>query len=271
MIKKLLVIIAVLSLLAGTAYAAALDDGLTREVWAQNKGHSVVTDSSAVIKIWALPGGAANPALGVSGSTALIIYEDVTSGTGHSIDTGSSSYDTVGEVVDFINTNLSSDSSIKIYASVGADARRSMGTRTLEAANYIAASSSKETSTAIAYLSTAGKISAGVEGKTNKINRIKSFTCQNPGGYSATGADGITYTVYDGDTSVWSKYVTGAVLRTVNNTSNSANTVTFPDAKGISASTGNSLMVEAVNETDSAGTSTAERSLTRISIVYDQF
>lgn len=266
--KKLLAVIAVLSLIAGTAYAAALDDGLTREVWAQNKSRAVATDGSAAIKIWCLSGGAARPAIGVSSSTSLIIYENVTARTGHTIDTGSSSYDTVGEVVDFINTNLSSDSSVKIYASVGSDARRSSSTRILEAADHINAGTDQDSSTAIAYLSTNYRLSAGVEGKANKYNRIKSFDAQLPDGGVTNG---VTYTVYDGNTAVWTKYVPAENLRTVTAIMASPNTVAFPATKGISSTMGNSIMVEAVLDGGSSNTTAAEKSQTNISIVYDQF
>jgi len=271
MIKKLLVIIAVLGLIAGTAYAAALDDGLTREVWAQNTARSVTTDNSVFVKVWALSGGATNPGVGVSNSTTIIVYENYVTGVGHTISSKSSSYDTVGEIVDFINTNLSSDSSVKIHASVGRDARRSTSATTLVVADIIAASSDPDTTTAVVKGQTGGRISVGVEGKANKINRIKSFNCQLPAGYSATGADGVTYTVYDGDDAIWKKYVTGAVSRATQDMSNSANSVKFSEGKGVSVKTGNSLMVEAVSDTRNAAVTSTDKTLTQISIEYDQF
>ena len=269
LMKKFLLVLIALSLTAGFAYAIDFDQAVTNAVSVQNVGRTVATDSSAIIKIWST-GGAANPGLGVSSSTSIIVYSNVASQVGYTISTRDTATDTAGEIVDYINTNFSSDSSVKIYAEVGSDARRASSARSLVPADIISAGLNQADSTAIANAQTNGRISVGVEGKTGRINRIKSVSVQLPNGYSATGADGITLSLYDGNTAVWSKYITGAVLRATSDDSNSANTIKFNEEKGISVTKGNSIMAEAVGDTSSAAVTATEKTLTRAAIVYDQ-
>jgi hypothetical protein len=267
--KKILVVLAILILIAGSAYAIDMNQSITNALGAQNSARSVVTDSSAIIKIWS-PGGSAHAGIGISSSTSIIVYTDYTLQKGITISTRDTSTDTAGEIVDYINQNLATDSSVLISASIGADSRRSSSAKTLVPADIIDAGQTQAASTAIAYAQTNARISAGVEAKNGKINRLKSFTCQHPAGYSATGADGVTYTIYDGNTAIWTKYISGDAYRTSSNPANSSNTVTFPDDKGLSATKGNSLMVECVSDTASAAVNTTAKTLERISIVYDQ-
>ena len=70
--KKILVIFAVLSLIAGTAFAANLNDGLTRQVYAQSKGRSVVSDKSVLFNVWYE--GSGTGTIGISSSSVNLYH-----------------------------------------------------------------------------------------------------------------------------------------------------------------------------------------------------
>jgi hypothetical protein len=259
--KKFLVLIAVLSLIAGTAYAAAVDEGLARQVWAQSKGRSVVSDGSVLFRVW-YTGSSTNPGVGVSSNVVLKLYSDVATPTATTINTGSTSYDTIGEVVDYINGSVTD-----FHAECGPDGYRAFATSYLLAKN-IATPGTNETTAASVYsdASTSKYLLCGVNPDSSKFSRIKSFT------HRVAGTGAVTVKVWDGDTTVWRQDILEASYISATANGTSPNTVTFTNTgdKGITGGLGNPLVVEVYRAT-TLGDTSAKTSEANVSIVYDQF
>ena len=259
--KKLIIAIAILALFAGSAFAAALDDGMTRQVWAQSKGRAVVSDGSVVFRVWYAGSGAA-PAVGVSSDSVLMLYTDVTAATYDSCDTSSASYNTIGEVVDYVN------SLDGWHAEAGPDGYRAFDLgQNLLCANYAAAGANEPNANEVKLdTGTAKTIMCGVNPDASKVSRIKQI-------YARGGGSGlVTMSVYDGDTAVWSRYVKDENWNSSTAFGSSADTVTFTTTgdKGISAGTGKNLVVS-VSRATTLGDALNKLNDTNISIVYDQF
>ena len=260
--KKILVFMAVLALLAGTAYAADLNDGLTRQVWGQSKGRSVVSDGSVAMRVWYT--GSANGAINVS-TNSVNLYDD---GALTAVDKGT--YGTAEIMVDYISSLATWE------AALGPDAIPGTvigGPTNLAVLTNAAAGTSKSSPSYVSLDSgSSRRLSAGIEGTEGKFNRIKSITSK----YASAAPGTITVLVYDGDNLMWRKDVNTTPYNTATSKDASPDTVTFMNAtdKGIAGSLGKSLV--AVVSTDTAvvisSPITADKVTDHnISIVYDQF
>lgn len=267
MIKKLLVIIAVLGLIAGTAYAADLNDGLTKQVWAQAKGRSVVSDGSVALRIWYVGSGAG--AVSVSANSIRLYHNGTETAVNYS------TYGTAEKVVEYI------DGLGNWEALLGPDARPGtlfFGPTNITLASNAATAGTSKTNPSYVYQdsSTIGYLSAGIEPTDGKYNRIKSVTSK----FATNPTNGIvSLLIYDGDTLVWRKDITatagvGYNLSTAKDCS--PDTVSFVDKtdKGLAGSMGKSLI--AVVSGSTAVTldypmTTDKLTDHNISIVYDQF
>lgn len=266
LMKKILLAFLSFLLLAGVVQAAEMTQAINAEYTAQNTGRSRATDSSVVLKVWGTEGILSFPGLGVSTSTTIIVYTNYATGAGVSIDTQDASFDTVGEVVDYINTNLASDSTIKMNASVGTDAYRDMPTTSILRANIVAVGTSRDTAGTVA-TANSRIMSAGVESNAGVTPRIKSISCQMPVSVGS-GATGVTLSVYDGNTRIWRKYTGLSGLYTAGDVSNSANSVVFP-GKGLAATKGNSICAVATSDGNVLA-DTSSLAINNIAIIYDK-
>lgn len=251
--KKLLVLIAVLAI-AGTAFAADLNDGLTKQVYAQSKGRSVVSDSSVLLQAWYT--GTGTGTIGVSGNTSVNLYEN---GVLTAADVAT--YTTVETLANQI------DATANWNAVVGPDAYKSHASTNLLTITTAAAGSTKESPTNVLMdCSTPDELMCGVQATENKINRIKSITHRVPG----TGI--VTLRVYDENTLVWQKSISADAYTQSASPNASPNTVTFTNTgdKGLSGGMGNSLVARvsrtSIGVTDETGITAAN-----LAIVYDQF
>ena len=263
--KKLYLVLISILLLTGAAQAAEYTQAITAELSAQNVGRSRVTDASVILKVWNTT--LESPGVGVSDSTSLILYTNRITPTGITIDSAAAALDTVGEVVDYINTNLSTDSTVRFYASVGNDAYRDLSTTNLLPANISVPGATKALASTVANASSRS-LSVGVEDLGGMTPRLKSITSSLP--LAATGD--ITISVYDGNTRVWRKYISNSAYNSATANSASANSVTFAEGngKGLSVTKGNALCVEATTGVNvRAGTD--DLAINSISIVYDQY
>lgn len=261
--KTLLVFISIL-LLAGVAQAVEMNQAITSELTSQNKGRSRSTDSSVVLKVW--QGDALTLAgVGVSNGSTILLYTNVRTPTAITLDTRDTSLDTVGEVVDYINTNFSSDSSVEFYASVGSDAYRDMPSKSLTAADISVPGITKADASTVA-TGNSRLMSAGVEATDGVTPRIKSISAQIP----ASGATYVQLAVYDGNTKVWQRTTGIGAYNSSTADSASPNSVILPEAKGISATKGNSIVAVATTNAN-VDTDTVAKAVNNIAIVYDQY
>lgn len=261
--KKLFIVVAILllagSVLVADANAAAMDEGMTRQVWAQTKARAITSDSSVLFRVW-YTGNEVNAAVGVS-SDSVMLYEDVTTADYTEVNTSNSSYDTVGEIVDYINS-LSG-----WKAEAGPDGYRAFSVAgSIITADYEAAPRNEPSAVGIKLdTGTAKHILCGVDPETNKFSRLKEFV-------SRVGGSGlVTIRIYDGDTNVWTRYVTDTNYNSSTAYGSSASTVTFTTAgdKGLSAGMGNNLVVDVARTT--VGDATDKLPDCAMSIVYDKF
>ncbi len=183
--KKLLLVLISALLLAGVAQAAEMNQAISAELSAQSVGRSVATDSSVVLKVWAKDGVLSYPGIGVTSGTAIVVYSNYVTGVGYTINPSSSSYDTIGEIVDYINTSFATDSTVKINASIGKDARSGTTSKCIPAANIVTMGITKDTGAEITNAQSR-LLSAGVEAKDGVTPRLKSITAQIPAA-QATG------------------------------------------------------------------------------------
>ena len=263
--KKLIVLVSIL-FLTGIAQAAEWTQALTADLSARNLGRSRVTDTSVVIKIW--QGDAlTNAGVGVSGNSVLKLYTNTITEAAITINVGNAALDTVGEVVDYINTNFSTDSAVEFYASIGPDGYRDMPSHSLLAANISAPGQTKALASDVT-TANSRLLSAGVEAVDGVTPRIKSISAQiplNPG-----VGNYITLSVYDGNTRVWRRTTSATANQTSNADSSSPNSVTFPEAKGISATKGSGLVAVATTDAN-VDTDTIADAINSISIIYDNY
>ncbi len=191
----------------------------------------------------------------------MLLYSDVTAATSTSVDTSSTSYDTIGEVVDYIN------GVDDWHAEVGPDGYRAFATTALLLANYTAAGTMESNAVSVYNDSSTNKyLLCGVNPEAQKLSRIKKYT------HRVAGTGAVTVKVYSGDTVVWRQDILASSYTTATAVGASPNTVTFTDTgdKGISGSENNPLVVEVYRATTFGDTS-AKTSEANISIVYDQF
>ena len=263
--RKILSVLSILLLLAGVAQAVEMNQAVTSELTSQNKGRSRATDSSVIIKVW--QGDAlTNAGVGVSSGTVLKLYTDTRNvPTGITLLTSASDLDTVGEIVDYINTNFSTDSSVEFYASVGPDGYRDMPSHSLTAADISVPGITKANASTIA-TGNSRLMSAGVEATDGVTPRIKSVSYQIP----AYQASYVTLAVWDGNTRIWQRTTGMGAYNSNTADSASPNSVTFPEAKGISATKGNSIVAVATTNAN-VDTDTVADAVNNIAIVYDQY
>lgn len=283
--KKLLVVLAILTLVCGSAYAIDKDQAITNEYAARNVGRSVATDSTVALKVWCKNGVLPYCGVGVSSSTSIILYKTYAYGTqeGYTITLGSTYVlgsltdviDTPGELVSYINGAFASDSSVQLVASLGNDVHKDTPLTAIATANITACGVTQDATESVVKRQTNDRISVGAEAKSGAVNRIKSMTAHLDLRPNAPSSGGVTLRIYDGTTVIWRKYVTQAAWNAEaasysSNNSSSSNTVEFPDCKGISSSVGNGLVAECVVDTQQPNHTAAELAGTNIAIIYDQ-
>ena len=256
--KKLLLVLISVLFLAGQAFAAEYNQAATAELVAQWKGNSVTSDSSVIMDIW-YTGTGVNPLVGVSNNSSILLYAGVA--VAYTVDLASTSYDTIGEAVDYI------DGLTDWEAAVGKDAYRAISSKQCLAESAATVGIDEANAYTVALDTSVGNLfTCGVKANSRYTNRLKSITTQ-----VSSAGDNITIYVYDKDTIVWQKYLTDAVYTTTTAAGNSTNTIVFVTAaeKGLSATKGNSLVVVA----DSDGvldTNAVAKAQNVVSIIYDQ-
>lgn len=254
--KKFFIVVAILlmagSVLVADAFAADANEGTTREAWAMGKGRAVVSDSSAVLRVWYTGTGTAT--VGVSDTTALILTEN---GSGTTVDTSSTSYDTLKEIEAYI------DSLDSWEASIGPDGYGSYNPTLLASAQAAAGVNEQAPTYIYQDSSTSKDILVGVPATVGKFNRIKSFTNR------VAGTGSLTLSVYDGDTKVWETVVGRTAYNTATSPLTSPNTIDF-GTKGIAGGMGKSMVVKASCAT-TLGDVSAKTADCNVAIEYDQF
>jgi len=224
-----------------------MDQAITAEFSALTTGRSVASGESVLLKIW-YAGTGANPSVGVSNST-INLYDD--GATDDSVDTSAGLYNTVGEVVDYI------EASGDWRAQLGPDAYRDLQISTigsgLMASSGAAKGGNVYTSTSEAdsvniYLNnhTLAKMTCGVKADSGASIRLKSIDAQyalsnlSSPGYS--GGLGATISVFDGNTEIYKKFIGRADFNTTNGNNSSVNTIVFA-GDGLSTTKNKSLCV----------------------------
>jgi len=264
--RKLILALLVLTVaMSGWAYAAELTQLQTAQLAALGKGRSVVSDGSVILKVWYT--GSDNGAVGVSNNSTLMLYSEYIDGTATTIDTSSSSYDTVGEVVDYINNSVDDFS-----ANVGPDGYRALGTTTLLPKSIDTSVRLKTKFEVNDDCSTAGYLTCGVEASSPVTPRIRQFTDK----FYITSNGYITKEIYEGDTRVYMNVVSRTNYISTGTTA-SDTTVTFTangDTGGLSGTKNVPLVVKVTpsvnNLADCSGT-TEKSAAVNISILYDEF
>ena len=255
--KILLVLVSVL-LLAGIASASEWNSSFNAELSAQNTGRAVVTDSSVILQIWYTGPVEDNASVGVSADT-VNLYSDGAAGS--TVNTSSTSYDTPGEIVDYIN-------GLDYWkAAVGPDSYRNFSVSGAIIASDNAYVGSTQTDAASIYndASTSLDQTIGVAADATSRIRLKTISQQ-----LASNSDNITIAVYDGNTKIWQKHVTPAVYNSTTASAASTNTV-IPtnDDKGLASTKGNSLCV--VVTTDGQwDTDAVAKANDQLTITYDK-
>lgn len=255
--KIFLVLVAVL-LVTGAAFASDWNSSLNAELSAQNTGRSVATDGSVILQIWYTGSLDNNASVGVSSDT-INLY---TAGTaGSTVNTASTTYDTPGEIVDYINS-LSG-----WKAEVGPDSYRDFSVSgAILAQNNASVGSNVDTAVSIYNdASTSLDVTAGVKADATSRIRLKTINQQE-----ASNSDNITIAVYDGNTKIWQKYVTNAANIAPTAAAASTNTVIpVNDDKGLATTKGNSLCVvvttDGVYDTDAVA-----KANDQLTITYDK-
>ena len=270
--RKLFILIAVLALFTGTAFAGNLNDLMTAEYAADTKGRSVVSDSSVVLNIWNIT-GSLSPKIGVSGNTGIVFYESGQVLTTNRIagstyvDTSNSSYDTIGEVVDAINADTT-----KIWkASVGRDAYRAMSSAALLGKDVVAVGQTEDTTGTVELeIGEADFMTCGVGAKSNAVNRIKSIQ------HKVAGTGNVIVRIYDGDTLIYREdtsaghYDDAGAAGLVGASPNTVNFGAITDGKGIAGSRGNGLVLRVDRTAISFTDTEAETAEAQLQITYDQ-
>ena len=282
--NKLFVLIAVLVLLTGTAFAANLNDLQTAELVADTTGRYAISDSSVAFRIWHTD-ASLSAQVGISYNTAanalIIFYESnapITDGSsrnmgtdgGGRIFTGVASGDTIGEIVDLINNDSNSD----WHAAVGPDAWKSMPSNYLLQAGTASAGTSKINPTYV-YVNQTGvnMVTCGIEAQDNTVNRIKSIT------HGVAGTGSLRVQVYDGNSIIYRKQITRTAYNSGSATTPSSvgaspDTINFAAltaGKGLAGKKGNSLVVAVSGDTTvpaTTGASKIDESV--VTITYDQ-
>lgn len=240
-------------LVAGTAFAADWDSGMTAELAAQWKGNNNVVDTPCNIAVW-YDGTATDAAAIATSNTSIGIYSSATVYA-----TPSSSYATMGALADYINSltgwhcaivdsyrsHSTNDFLIKAVAAVG---------RTYETAYEFPC----DTSASIG-------IAAGARAQDGVINRAKSLTCILP-----TGGN-VTIRILDGNNVIWQKWMTTGAWNVATASACSANTIVFSTGpeKGLSSTKGQGLCAE-VSSSTTLSTDAVALTATSISLVYDE-
>ena len=265
--KKFLVLIAVLSLVAGTAFAADLNEGQTKQVYAQAKGRSVVSDGSVAFRVWYTGGN--SPQIGVSCDSVNLYENGVLSSVSFA------TYPTIQQAVDYINSLSGWDAAVGPDLYGGAIMAPVAGRIPLLMTTTTPGSTKQSPTNVYDDSSTRLRLFAGVEATDGKINRIKQITSKF--GVANPAAGIITVLVYDGDTIVWRKDVTATAYNTATDKNASPDTISFVNYtdKGIAGSMGKSLVAVVSTNTALAtnymGTVAGKAADHNISILYDQF
>ena len=262
--KKLLLVFAVLALFTGTAFAG-LTDLQVAELAADTKGHSVVSDDSVILKLWYTGDVTDGQSAGVSSNVVLLLYDESSS---TSIATNDTSYDTLGELVDYIN-----DSVTDWNATLGEDAYRSLSSQFLSPLDKTDAPSASSTAVEVKLdCSSADFITCGVSAVDNTLNRIKSVT------HSVAGTGPITARLYSGstvtgDTVIWRKDIEATAYNDGATSGASPNTTNFAEitaGRGISHVRGQPLVLRVDRTTINATNNDAKTAEVNLSITYDQ-
>lgn len=260
--KKIFAFIAVLALLAGTAYAADLNAGLTKQVWGQTKGRSVVSDGSVIMRVWYI--GSASGTVDISPNSVNLYDNGVLTSVSYL------TYGNVQSAVDYINSLAT------WKAAVGPDSRPGQYFATsktyLSTANTSAGTSKTNPTNVYMDSSYARQLSAGVEATDGVYNRIKSVTYK----YATTNPGTVTLLIYDGDNLAWRKDTNTTPYNTAADKNASPDTITFVNYtdKGIAGGYGKSLVAVVSSDTaiiKSSPVTTDGLTDHNISIVYDQF
>lgn len=255
--KKLFVIIAVLALMAGTVYAADLNDGLTRQVYAHSKARAVESDKSEALVIW-YNGSGTNPMAVVTSNTSWGVYDSV---NGVQALTGSVGT-TVQSHVDTINALAG------WHAIVGRDVTpNSVTSATLIAGAVLVGSNQANGYIVYNDTSTLLSVSAGVLASDSFNNQLNQYT------FSIGQTAGRLYvTTWDGNNLMDSRVFTPAILNSATSTGATPNTVVYSTTgtKGITSARGSNLVVYA-HGTSVMGDASDVPTTTQLSIVYDQF
>jgi len=264
--RRIFIALAVLILavsIAGIASAAELTQLQTAQLEAVGQARSVVSDGSVIAKIWYT--GTGNGAVGVSNNSTLILYSDYTQDTaGYTINTASSTYDTVGELVDYINGSCTDFS-----ANVGPDGYRALDTDYLLSDDITKGPTSKAKKSIYLDSSTAGYLTCGVEAKTNITPRIRQYVGSM---YAESGL--ITEQLYDGDTCVWRRDINRASWINASSTLASGNTVTFSSTgdNGVAGTKNTPFVLKVTPSANVLGNcETSEKTqAVNVSIIYDE-
>ena len=265
--KRLLLVFAVLALFNGTAFAGNLTDLQTAELAADAKGRSALSDNSVILKLWYVGDATDGQTAGVSSNTILMLYDESSS---TSIDTLSPSYNTIGEVVDYINASVTD-----WRAAIGNDAYRDMTSSYLLGQDITAAPYTSNLAIEILLdCSSANFITCGISGLDNTLNRMKSITHRVAGTGSIT-ARIFTGSAITGDTVIWRKDIGAAAYNTDSTgvEGQSPDTVNFAiitNGKGVSGNRGQPLVCRIDRTTINATNTAAKTDEVSLSITYDQ-
>jgi len=241
------------------AFAADYYSDAGAELQAQWKGNNNVVDTPCNVAVW-YDGTYTDAAAIATSNTSIGIYSGAIVYA-----TPSSSYATMGALVDYINSisgwhasivdsyrsHSTNDFLIKAVGAVG---------RTYETAYEFPC----DTSASIG-------IAAGARAQDGVVNRIKSLQCTLP-----VGSGNVTIRILDGNNVIWQKWVSGGasstgVWNSTTASASSANTIVFSTGpeKGLSSTKGNGLCVE-VSSSTALSTDATALSITSISLVYDE-
>lgn len=251
--RKIFLVLVAILLMTSTAQAIEWTQAMTAEYAAQDKGRAITSDSSVIMNVW-YTGSSSTAAVGVSGLTTMLLYSDVTAATSTTVSAGT--YTTIGAMVDYINSLAG------WHATVGNDAYRAMVSNFMLRENYRAPGDREDNAYTVNLdCSTATFMSCGVLSSVGKSGRIFDYYTHLA---SATG--NMTIDIYEGDTSVYHRFVPSALYIGVT-TGSSANTVSFD---GGLTGTKNAPLCLVIDSSAALDTDTPARSLNGINIIYDK-
>lgn len=253
--RKLIIVLALLTLVCSISYAIDKDQAITNELAAQWKARSVTSDNSVLFKVWYV-GTGAGPSVGVSDNVTMLLYEDC-----GSTSVGAGTYTTLQDMVTYVDDLASWE------ASLGPDGYGAQTSNLLLGAASAAAGGTESAAVNVELdCSTATYMTAGVAAKEGTINRIKSIDTS-----LASADDNITITLYDGDTAVWTKWISAAAYKSTTAGTASSNTVIFTTGpeKGIAGAVGNEMCV-VVDSDGAIDTDATAKAGNRVVVIYDQ-